>query len=379
MIGKIGFCLRSPTQLEASVRQFVLAVVSVMAFSASVCMTDSAMAQSQPAIPSQQSIPPQTPAQVSTQISTQTRTEAPQGFDSAILQQIQQAAQQLNYVGVFAYQEGGAIESSRITHAFDGTHEIEKLELLDGPARECLRRNQEVQCLIPSEQRIELEKQTGARFPGLLMSNAQFVDTNYIVQPLPEPMRIAGRACQLIDVVPRDRARYGYRLCVDTQSKLLLKAQTVNTHGQVIEQVAFTQIAIVTNISPAMLEPSWPMAGWAVHESAQKAVNLQDLGWRMVPPAGFRATSQTEQLFAENKHVHQMVLSDGLATISIFIEPYLNARSDYKPLGAAQVGSVNLYGVKIANFWLTVLGEVPAYTLEKFAQSIQYVPNTASK
>ena len=88
---------------------------------------------------------------------------------------------------------------------------------------------------------------------------------------------------------------------------------------------------------------------------------------------------ELQQLFSENKVVHQMVLSDGLATISIFIEPYLNERSDYKPLGAAQVGSVNLYGVKIANFWLTVLGEVPASTLEKFAQSIQYAPGVASK
>jgi sigma-E factor negative regulatory protein RseB len=67
------------------------------------------------------------------------------------------------------------------------------------------------------------------------------------------------------------------------------------------------------------------------------------------------------------------VLSDGLATISIFIEPYLSERSEYLPLGAAQSGSVNIYGVRIANYWLTVLGEVPASTLEQLAQSIQYM------
>ena len=309
----------------------------------------------------------------------QTQTTPPTTPDSKLLTQIQQAAHTLNYAGVFAYQQGGAIESSRIIHAFDGKDETEKLELLDGPAREYLRRNEDVQCLIPEQKTVLLEKQRGDRFPGLLLANTQSIDANYSVRPLSQPMRVAGRVCQLIDVVPRDTSRYGYRLCVDTESSLLLKAQTVNAQGVVIEQVAFTQISIGSAIPQTLLEPSWPTAGWAVLEPVQKTVDLKALGWNIVAPAGYTATSQTQQLFAENKLVHQMVLSDGLATISIFIEPYLNERSDYKPLGAAQVGSVNLYGVKVANFWLTVLGEVPASTLEKFAQSIQYAPAAASK
>jgi sigma-E factor negative regulatory protein RseB len=309
------------------------------------------------------------------------QSEAPvqQSANSKLLSQIQQAAHTLNYAGVFAYQQGGAIESSRIVHVFDGQNEIEKLELLDGPPREYLRRNDDVQCLIPEQKTVLLEKQRGDRFPALLLASAQSIDANYSVRPLAQPMRVAGRTCQLIDIVPRDAMRYGYRLCVDIESKLLLKAQTLNDAGSVVEQVAFTQISIGSAIPDSMLQASWPTADWAVLEPVQKTVDLKALGWRIEAPAGYLATSQIQQLFAENKLVHQMVLSDGLATISIFIEPYLNERSDYKPHGAAQVGSVNLYGVKIANFWLTVLGEVPASTLEKFAQSIQYVPVAASK
>lgn len=299
--------------------------------------------------------------------------------DSKLLSQIQRAAHTLNYAGVFTYQQGGAIESSRLAHGFDGQNETEKLELLDGPAREYLRHNEDVQCLIPEQKTVLLEKQRGDRFPGLLLSDTQSIDANYSVRPLTQPMRVAGRTCQLIDVVPRDAARYGYRLCADIETGLLLKAQTINGDGRVIEQVAFTEIAIGSSIAKNLLQPSWSITGWNVLEPIQKTVDLKSLGWNIQPPAGFAPTSQLQQLFAENKIVHQMVLSDGLATISIFIEPYLNERSDYKPLGAAQVGSVNLYGVKIANFWLTVLGEVPASTLEKFAQSIQYAPGVASK
>jgi len=299
--------------------------------------------------------------------------------DSKLLSQIQRAAHSLNYAGVFTYQQGGAIESSRLAHGFDGQNETEKLELLDGPAREYLRLNEDVQCLIPEQKTVLLEKQRGDRFPGLLLSNTQSIDENYSVRPLSQPMRVAGRTCQLIDVVPRDAARYGYRLCADIETGLLLKAQTVNAEGRVIEQVAFTEIVIGRAIAKDLLKPSWSTAGWNVLEPVQKTIDLKSLGWDIRAPAGFAPTSQFQQLFSENKVVQQMVLSDGLATISIFIEPYQNERSEYKPHGAAQVGSVNLYGVKIANFWLTVLGEVPASTLEKFAQSIQYVPGAASK
>jgi len=312
-------------------------------------------------------------------LSLQSQSQQQALADSQLLSRIQRAAHRLNYAGVFTYQQGGAMESSRLVHSFDGQNETEKLELLDGVAREYLRVNEDVQCLIPEQKTVLLEKQRGNRFPGLLLSDAQSIEANYSVKPLPQPRRVAGRTCQLIDVVPRDAERYGYRLCADVETGLLLKAQTVNAEGRVVEQVAFTEIVIGTSIAQNLLQPSWPIAGWTVLESVQQTVDLKSLGWHINAPAGFNPTSQFQQLFAENKVVNQMVLSDGLATISIFIEPYLNERSDYKPHGAAQVGSVNLYGVKIANFWLTVLGEVPASTLEKFAQSIQYAPGAASK
>ena len=295
------------------------------------------------------------------------------------LKRIQQAAHHLNYAGVFAYQQGGLIESSLIVHQFDGKDERERIELLNGAPREYLRLNQDVQSLIPEERTVLREKQRVDRFPALLLANEQALDTNYSVRDLPQNLRIAGRPCQLVDVIAKDAHRYSYRLCVDTESQLLLKAQTVNHHGVVIEQVAFTQVSIGQEVTPQMLAPSWSTDGWAQVDVPQKEVDLKAQGWRVVPPPGYAISTQVTREFADQKHVQQMVLSDGLATISIFIEPYLNERSEYKPQGAAQMGSVNIYGIKVANFWLTVLGEVPAATLEQLAQSIQYVSVAGKK
>jgi sigma-E factor negative regulatory protein RseB len=292
---------------------------------------------------------------------------------AAVLRQIQEAARKLNYVGVYAYQQGDHIESSRITHQFDGKHEKERVEVLDGAPREYLRTDDEVQCLIPEQKTVLRERQRGDRFPGLLRIDPKSIENNYSVSVAAAPLRVAGRQCQPIEVVPRDTHRYGYRLCADTESNLLLKAQMVDERGTVIEQIAFTQVTIGTEISDAMLVPTWPTKDWQTVRTQHQKIDLAALGWRVTAPPGYVSTSEVTREFADRKRVHQLVLSDGLATISIFIEPYLSERSEYVPQGAAQSGSVNIYGVRIANYWLTVLGEVPASTLEQLAQSIQYI------
>lgn len=296
-----------------------------------------------------------------------------------IVRQIQHAARTLNYVGVFAFQQGERFESSRITHFFDGKNEKERIEVLDGLPREYLRVNDEVQGLMPERKLVLLERQRGDRFPGLLLNQAQTLEKNYSLRLAPELLRIAGRSCRGIEITPRDTHRYGYRLCADLESNLLLKAQMVGPEGVVIEQVAFTQVAIGADITEAMLTPSWVTTDWRVVRAQHSKVDLFAQGWRIPAPAGYVATSQQERIFSNDKRVNQLVLSDGLATISIFIEPYQPERSEYEPQGAARSGSVNIFGIKVANFWLTVLGEVPAATLEQLAQSIQYVPSKPAR
>jgi sigma-E factor negative regulatory protein RseB len=226
---------------------------------------------------------------------------------------------------------------------------------------------------MPEQKTVLRERQRGDRFPGLLRIDPQSIENNYSVSVGAVPLRVAGRPCQPIEVIPRDAHRYGYRLCADTTSRLLLKAQMVDDRGAVVEQIAFTQIEIGAAVSEAMLMPTWPTKDWQTVRTQHQKIDLASLGWRVTPPPGYVSTSEVTREFADRKPVHQLVLSDGLATISIFIEPYLSERSEYLPQGAAQSGSVNIYGVRIANYWLTVLGEVPASTLEQLAQSIQYM------
>lgn len=298
-----------------------------------------------------------------------------QGEDAAaLLERIQQAARKLDYSGVFTYQQGAFIQSSRVVHVIDGTGERERLEVLDGQPREFLRHNDQVQCLIPEKKTVLIERRRGDRFPGLLLGEPKALSSYYRIHTEPHMHRVAGRECRLIRIDPLDEHRYGYKLCADAETNLLLKAQTLAPGSGVVEQVAFTSLRLGPDVESAQLESNWSTRDWKVLEPDMKPVDLAAKGWRIPSPPGFVEVLQVARGMGKAHKVSQLVLSDGLAAISVFIEPYDSSRSDYQPRGAARRGAINLYGARVADFWLTVLGEVPAATLRQLTESIEYVP-----
>jgi sigma-E factor negative regulatory protein RseB len=65
-----------------------------------------------------------------------------------------------------------------------------------------------------------------------------------------------------------------------------------------------------------------------------------------------------------------MVFSDGLAAISVFIEPGLQSRTE----GYMQQGAMNIAGKRQGDFWLTIVGEVPVAAIRQVANSIEFKP-----
>lgn len=296
-----------------------------------------------------------------------------------LLTRIQQAARKQDYAGVFMYQQGELIQSSRVVHVIDGTGERERLEILDGQPREYLRHNDDIQCLMPERKTVLIERRRADRFPGLLMGDAANLTEHYRVRTEPAMHRVAGRECRLITIEPLDSLRYGYRLCADAATNLLLKAQTLNGAHGVIEQVSFSSIRLGADVDPKQLASGWNTRDWTVMEPAMTSVDLSAQGWRIPAPKGFGVVMQVTRAIGQGGQVSQMVLSDGLAAISVFIEPYDSKRKHHEPKGAAQRGAITVYSTRIADFWLTAVGEVPLATLQQLAEGTEYVPVAASK
>ncbi len=287
-----------------------------------------------------------------------------------VLQRIQEAARTLDYEGVFAYQQSGQMQSFRITHRFDGTNEDERLEVLDNVQREFFRRNDAVRCLIPDNKIVLIESRRQARFPALLMSDPVEFSRYYDMIRSESPGRVAGRACVKLDIVPKDDLRPQFRLCADEQTGLLLKAQVLEASGKVSQQVAFTQVQIGHDIDDSVFVAPWNTDGWKVINRELSEIDLASLGWEYMVPPGYKVSQQARRVFQDGREVDQIILTDGLASISIFIEPYQENLSQHHSTGPRYMGSVNLFGKRVGDSWVMIVGEVPAVTIQTVADSM---------
>lgn len=295
------------------------------------------------------------------------------------IQAVRQAAQRVNYHGTVVYQAGGEMRSSRITHMFDGTYSHERIQTLDGKPREFIRRrsaaSDQVQCFIPETRRVVVEQRNVEEsFPGLSSASPEEILERYTLK-LGDIDRVAGVECQMLTLEPKDTARYGYRLWVDRASGLLLRAQTLNDRREVIEQIAFTDVRIGERIDRAKLRPSWSSEGWSVERSDYRKADLSQHGWLVPAPSGFRKTREVARRIGGSEAM-QAVFSDGLATVSVFIEPnsLVSATASQMPSGdAMQIhGPTSAFSRRVGDSLVTVVGEVPPSTVRAVAGSVEF-------
>lgn len=289
------------------------------------------------------------------------------------LRRIYQATETLSYSGTFVYQQGARTETSRITRMSGPAGGIEKLEVLDGTPREIVRTKDETRCYLADSRTIKVDRRGDPRaFPALLPEQVGALEEHYAIT-LGGERRIAGYTCQAIVLTPRDDLRYGYTLWADTRSGMLLKAETFNAAGEVVEQFAFTQLDI-GNVSRKQLRPPRAARDWRVEQAGVAPVDLAQSGWRFGPALpGFRKIVEVRRMLRDAQPVGQVVYSDGLAAVSVFIEP-IAGRPDKAQVGLASMGAVNVYTLEVADHLVTVVGEAPAVSVQRIGNTVQFQP-----
>lgn len=298
----------------------------------------------------------------------------PSDTHTALLLKMQAAARELDYAGVYTYQQGVVMISSRVVHLVDGTGERERIEMLDGSPREFIRHNDTIQTLLPERKVVVIEQRSGDRFPSLLLGDGQGVTDHYDMVVTDSPERVAGRDCTPVVLTPRDQHRYGHMLCIDTKSHLLLKAQTVSAANEIIDQVAFSTLTMGEDVAKERLSATWDTKEWRTIETIMNSVDLSEMGWRIPHPPGFDIVTQVSRPLRFNADVNQLVLSDGLAAISVFVEPFDSSRHSMSGQGGIHKGALSVFRKRIGDYWLTALGQVPAGTLRDLAEHVEYVP-----
>lgn len=289
------------------------------------------------------------------------------------------AAQSLSYSGTYVVQRGPDVRSLRIAHQRSAHGVLEKRESLDGTPSETVRRGERVVTYLPQQRRILLEdRETGLAFPGLRAPDVRRLSTHYRIRWLVDE-HVAGRPSSAWALEPRDTLRYGYRFWADKATGLLLRAQTLSEKAEVVEQAAFSQMSSGALPAARLAPRVRDTHGWKTEDASGRPASAATTaawhaGW--LPPGFAPVGAWVRKLVpavqgGDEREVLQLLYSDGLAGLSIFVEPWSAERSA-RPL---QLGAVNMVGKRHAKFSLTIVGEVPMVAIRQVADAIEFKDN----
>jgi sigma-E factor negative regulatory protein RseB len=286
------------------------------------------------------------------------------------LERMSRAVEDLNYRGTFVHVLDGTAEQLQIVHRNADGQSGERILSLLGPGREIVRQGDRVQGIFPDRRIVSFETRSDvSALVSALPSTTEELEPHYEIK-LGGVARVAERPVQVLEIKPRDEFRYGYMLWLDRETAMPLQSQLIDEQGQVVEQILFTEIEIPADIPAAELEATIDTTGFTTLRASESAPLAAEIPWRAADvPGGFRLSAATQSPMAgSDTPVEHLVYSDGLATVSVFIEdPATKAEVGE---GFFAVGSTNAYSLTLRGRKVTAMGEVPRQTVRTIASSL---------
>jgi sigma-E factor negative regulatory protein RseB len=279
------------------------------------------------------------------------------------LEKMSRSHRELNYQGLFTYEQADAIQSMRIFHALIEGEEYERLERLNSSEMNIVRRGHGPRCMHVGDKLIRLLRQQRHAKGGL----AHFYDFSVVGKD-----RVADRSVVELAVMPRDKHRFGHRLSLDESTGLLLRAVQYSTENKVLERFQFVDVELKSDLTMADFQ------GQSNHHQA-KHINpdrndAMPYRWRLSwMPGGFKVSPQAQKQSTQSV-VESQTYTDGLAVFSVFVEQHNPNNPAAGIQGRAQRGATMAYSrafqLNGEPYRVTVVGEIPQGTAERIAASI---------
>lgn len=292
-------------------------------------------------------------------------TESP----AVLLQGMAKAVKQLSYEGTFVYQSGDSLSTLKVVHAWHSGQVRERLISQDGSRREVLINGSSVTYVRPSVRSIVImQRSVQPGLPGGVGEGAW--KSAYYHPQLGNLHRVASMPCRQVVLQPVDQLRYVRRICVGLRHHLPLETEVVDRHGKVVERMLFTWLRVLKSVPDSEFAP--PVLG-----SGYTLKRLRDTGpkrtsdWQFAGlPAGFKLFAERERnLESGGRQVRQLVLSDGVSTVSVFIAPATGGTATGR---FVRSGALNVYAATVHGHDVTVMGEVPKQTIRDIIGALSY-------
>jgi len=285
------------------------------------------------------------------------------------LSRMQDASLKRSYVGTFVVSSSnGSMASARIWHACDGQRQVERIDSLSGERRTTFRRDDEVLTFLPESRTVRSERREAlGLFPEMVKPDDGAIPDFYTARRVGSD-RVAGFDADIVQVLAKDGLRFGYRIWSEKKSGLVVKLQTLGEGGRVLEQAAFSELQLdapvrMDRLAHMMTVPE----GWRVEKTDALKTTAAAEGWGLRQPvAGFKSMSFYKR---RAEGVLQWIFSDGLASVSIFVEDFDHQR--HLREGVFASGATHTLTKRVEDSWVTVVGEVPTATLRAFSLGLE--------
>jgi sigma-E factor negative regulatory protein RseB len=298
------------------------------------------------------------------------------------LVRMHEASRKRSYIGTFVVSSGGAMSSAKIWHVCEGDQQMERVETLTGAPRSIFRHNDQVVTFMPDHKVVRSEKRESlGMFPQLLQSTDSRIADYYKVRQ-EGVERVAGVEADIVVLVPKDNMRFGYRVWTEQKKGLVVKLQTLDTDGKVLEQAAFSELQLDAPVKmDKLLHMMGKVDGYRVEKPVLVKTTASAEGWVLKAPiAGFRPMSCYKRPVSAagpsgpvagvaGEEPLQWIFTDGLASVSIFVEPFDRQRHDRE--SSLSMGATQTITRQLDTYWVTVMGEVPMATLKLFANGLE--------
>lgn len=278
------------------------------------------------------------------------------------------------FTGTFVVSTGAQMSSARIWHVSQGDQQVELVEVLTGPPRLVYRHNSEVLTFLPQAKLARRERhQSSAHLAEFLQDASSNIDEVYSARALGSD-RVAGVGADVVQLVPKDRLRYGYRIWAEQKTGLVVKLQTLDAEGRVLEQAAFSEVKLDAPLKMSkLLSMMGQTEGYRIETVALASVSTGEAPWLSKKNLhGFKLVSRLQRAAVDPAQADQALhwtFSDGLATVSLFLEPFDPKR--HGPEASLSMGPTQTLTQRLGNDWVTAMGEVPLGTLKLFVASLE--------
>lgn len=282
-----------------------------------------------------------------------------------------------SYQGIVIFQHQHHLESFRYQHWSDGQVNNELILSTNGPKRELIREADTVRCILPQDGNSVVDsRMMNGLFPKLEPKLLQ-QSLKFYQWELGQKERIANRQTQQIFVKTKDALRYSHAFWLDIDTGLILKYALISIQGTPLEQVFFASFNLMENSDFDLThETSFDMVqdqdlAHANLNRDDDQPDLSDMPWDVAElPPGFNLINVRRNKLDDSSDAIQWQLrfSDGLANISLYIEPI---HQTDPMIGTFSMGSVNALGSKFEDLQLVAMGAAPAETVKLLAQSLQ--------